>query len=169
MKYQVNDYIAAPKVIFSRIEAIFPGSTPLYCLVSNRVDSAPHIHWFTEYELDKIGYEKKDPDFKLWSTLEEGDMVRTGQEQDSPVVKALARAGNMAMLSMPPTSDGERKILDALASQLEDLTDGEISKKKVKEIVSAPTMTFNEAHKMAQGHWYNTDALALMNWELLRE
>lgn len=164
MKYAVGDYVTRPDWVLLGVETAIDGEVPLYGLYNPRTNN---IDWHTEYELDdKEVVKASPPNFDLWASIEVGEMVRTGNDQ-SGYAKVIARTGDLVMISITPLTKTEKDRFESLASQLEDLTDGTISKDEVKKKLDLPKST-SAAYK-TPSKWRTVRQLALMNWELIRE
>jgi hypothetical protein len=165
MKYKVGDYIAGDATVCLLVKAAIDGDMPLYGLHNHKNDD---VAWFTEWELDDSKMAKVTPDFELWDGVKAGDMIHIGHSQDRPYLKVLARVGDLVMTSQAPAPQSIKTKINALASQLEDLTDGVVTQAEVKRSMPVITSTM-QAHRTAHAKWLTTEELALMNWELLRE
>lgn len=170
-KYKAGDYIVMPDHVACHILAVMEGSEALFCL-EHHLNSKNKLGWFTEYELDKHGFTLYEPDWQLWSTIAEGDIILLGNnvEEDNRK-KVIARLDNLVMLSISPVPhDVQEKAAD-LADQLEQLTGSSVIKDAFEagRDKAKPFITTRGAFRAAEEHWRPVDTLALMNWTLLRE
>lgn len=172
MKFKKGDYIAQPQSIILPVEAAIeasPGGDVLYALFNHKTNA---LNWHSEFELVSDGFEVVTPDFDLWRSIKVGEMIKTGLTDERGYVRVLVRLEDLVMYSMEPLTQKQRKSLDDLASKLEELTDGELTKQDVKAEIKQ-FMPFADtsaaAYKTASGTWRRVEQLALMNWRLLRE
>lgn len=181
-KYKVGDYIARHDSTAALVLAVIEGNVPLYGVQIRNADGEVHakIKWLTEYETDTIGYAPYNPDFKLWASIEQGDIITIEAECQHPEHKngheerrkVLARVGDLIIMSHTPVPHDVQKGGQDIAEQLDDLLDTggkltgmyERGKEKMK-----PYITTAGAWKTADEVWYDVHTLALMNWRLLRE
>lgn len=162
MKYAVGDYICREDTILLKVVMAYAeGTAPIYGLLTHRHEK---MQWFTEHELES--YTKTEPNIQRWATVEAGDVIHVGKSAERAYIRVLARIDNSVLLSEAPLAQKQKDKLDALASQIEELSQGEVTKKSIMDTV--PSTSTIEAHKSAS-HWMSVEHLALMNWELLRE
>jgi hypothetical protein len=173
-KYKVGDYLTADDSVIMRVDAVIADDpyNPLYGVShEKRPDREKDtlLQWATEYELDhNPPVYHITPEWDKWAKVKAGDLIHVGTSIDKGYVKVLARVGNLVMLSSKPTTRKEKESLNRIAGQIEDLTDGKVTKIEItKTIGKDMELTTSEAHKTANSYWWTTEQLARMHWELL--
>lgn len=164
-KYKVGEYVTREDSIILEVQAVIENDMPLYGVFGYKEH---HLHWDSEYELENKGFKKVIPDFERWNKVQAGDLIHCGVTKERSYCKVIARVGNLVMLSTSTLTKKNKEDLERITSQLEELTDGEITGEKVAEKFGFPE-TNSEAYKTAADKWWSIHDLALMNWELLVE
>lgn len=138
-KFKLGDYVVAPGMIILRIDAVIPGSMPIYALggysnkfKTNGVSQEKDIQWVSEYMMDKMGFVKTTPDFEKWKNIAVGDIVLIPDGSDEGVniddrrleqYHVLARVGDSVLFSQTPKSRKQHQKDEEIEQQLNELVD----------------------------------------------
>lgn len=159
---QVGDFLAAPNTVWLRVAAVLDQGVALYGLVT--LADHTHMHWYTAAEIRSKKLRRGSPQFDLFTSLQIGDIVQTG-DADGPYVKVLARVGDAVLLSEEPSQAAD-VVLDFGRMMNEKLGRDVMSDEQAEKLQAARST--NQAHQRA-GDWYDVHTMALRNWNVVRE
>lgn len=169
-KYKVGDYVVAPTLVYREIlVALTDGPIPIYGARTPK--NWDKVAWYTEFEFDDDHVVKGKPDFALWKTVVEGDVIKCGNTDDRNYIRVLARVADTVLVSEEPQAEKVKQVTE-LSDQIKKLTEGSIdpmgSLDKSDRDMLRKIASTTHASKIASG-WMTIEYLALMNWQLIRE
>lgn len=167
--YKIGDFLAAPKTVILEVVAVVDtGAMPVYGFRSPKHN---HIQWETSYQVEQDNMKKLTPDFKAYSKIKTGDILKIGggSIEEGVYIRVLARVGDAVLLSEKPQAEKIKKVTK-LAEQLSDLTDGELDIMQALDADDRETLrkmaSTTHASKLAN-EWMYWGTICLMNWTLI--
>lgn len=169
-KYKVGDYIGGDNYVLLRIMAVLTEGPEIVYGLSTPKDS--DLKWSTEFELlDRNNNDVLVPDFEAYHNLKAGDILHCGQTMDREYITILARAGDLALVSMAPLRKEMGKI-NKLAEQIKELSDGELDMMDNLSDDAKDNMKKYSSSKYTSrvaSDWHPVEWLCLMNWPIVKE